>query len=275
MPLTGLQGLQAQTVYAVPEANILSRSGDVADPRHGENQAGAPPYLTAPYPTQAGEQGSYGPSGLEDPFSGSWALSEGTNDPDQSPISHAAPFPSPGWGEVRHGDAEWEIQAQGMDAHAADFGTPVMVQQTPNGQDFTGATFRQTYAESEGTAPVSGQAPGFMLSGAGGGRDRVVLGNGGNPHFSVAHIQRRDQEDGVPFNRQWLDSLQRPFIVRQVGLKNTFDGPDSPFGPSGDESSMMMQGPDQAAVMTDATAYVAPPDPNVAPAPSGDASWGW
>ena len=33
--LAGLQGLAAQTTYAVPEENILSRSGGPADPRHG------------------------------------------------------------------------------------------------------------------------------------------------------------------------------------------------------------------------------------------------
>lgn len=274
--LAGLQGLSAQTVYPVPEENILSRSGGPADPRHGEIQAGAPPYLTGPYPAQAGSQGAYGPSGLEDPFMDSWALSEGTRDPDQSPDGHAGPFPAPGYGQVRDGAAEWGIQAEGMDAHAADFGTPAIVAANPQGLEFENATFDQRRFESEGTTVTAGmRVPGTILTGAGGGRDREVLGNGGNPHFSVAHVQRRDQVDGVPFNFQWMDASQRPFTVRQTGLKNSFDGPDSPYGAAGDETQNMMLGPDQAAVMTDATAYTAPAAPTVAPAAPASDSWAW
>jgi hypothetical protein len=278
--LQGLQGLKAlvgQTVYQIPEENILSRSGQPADPRHGQDQSGNPPYLTGPYPND-GTQGAYGPSGIEDDgFMSDWSLGKGSEDPDQSPMSHAAPFPSPGYGQVRDTEAEWRMQREGMNAHAADFGMADIVVENPNSLDYENATFNQRYAESQGTTVTEGmQIPGTILTGAGGGRDREVLGNGGNPHFSVAHIQSRDQIDGIPFNYQWMDASQRPFTVRQVGLKNTFDGPDSPYAAAGDETTGMMLSPDQAAVMSDATAYVAPPDPNVAPVSAGNSdTWAW
>jgi hypothetical protein len=274
--LTGLKGLTNQTVYAVPEENILSRSGGPADPRHGQIQEGMPPYLTGPYPNTGG-QGAYGPSGLEDPFMDSWSLSVGVVDPDQSPITHGGPFPSPGSGEPRNAEDQWSVQAQGMSAHAADFGTAELMQYNPQGSEYVNAEFHRAYAESEGTTKTEGmRIPPTILSGEGGGRDREVLGNGGNPVFKVGHIgQKRYQDDPVPFNSQWLDSAQRPFTVKMNGLKNTYDGPDSPYADAGDETQNMMQGPDQAAVMTDATPYVAPADPSVAPAYSANDSWAW
>jgi hypothetical protein len=277
--LTGLRPLVSQTVYPVPEENILSRSGAPADPRHGMDQSGNPPYLTGPYPNQAGSQGAYGPSGLEDPYLDNWSLNQGTVDPDQSPITHGGPFPAHGqsYGELRNSDAVWSDQADAMAMHAADFGTAELMQFNPQGTEYYNADFSRQYAESEGTTKTDGmRIPMTIISGEGGGRDRENLGNGGNPVFKVGHIgQRRSQHDGIPYNSQWLDAAQRPFIVRYNGQKNTYDGQDSPYGLAGDETTNMMLGPDQAAVMTDATAYNPPADPSVAPAYTANDAWAW
>jgi hypothetical protein len=282
--LAGLQGLSPpnQTIYAVPEENILSRSGGPADPRHGEDQAGNPPYLTGPYPNQAGSQGAYGPTGLEDPYLDSWALDAGSPlaNPDQSPHTHGGPFPSPGYGENKNSEgppAQWAQQAELAGMHAADFGVGEMIEFNPQGQEYYNANFIRRYAESQGTTKTEGmRIPMTIISGEGGGRDRENLGNGGNPVFDVAHTGiRRVQTDSVPYNEQWLDAAQRPFTVKKNGYKNTFDGPDSPYAAAGDESTNMMLSPNQAAVMTDATAYAPPADPNTAPASSDSAPWAW
>jgi hypothetical protein len=281
--LTGLRPVEGFTTYPIAEENILSRSGGPADPRHGENQAGNPPYLTGPYPTAAGEQGAYGPSGLEDPFLDSWALGAGSSasDPDQSPHSHAGPFPSPGYGENRNtGGPPEQVEQQMANAamHAADFGVAErVIEFNPQGTEYVNASFYRQYAESEGTTKTLGmRVPMTILSGEGGGRDIENLGNGGNPVFKVGHIgQRRVQDDGVPYNYQWIDALQRPFSVKRTGEKNTFDGQDSPYGAAGDETQNMMHSPDQAAVMTDATAYTPPADPSVAQAYTANDAWAW
>jgi hypothetical protein len=281
-PLAGLRPLASQTVYAIPEENILSRSGNIADPRHGENQSGNPPYLTGPYPNQAGTQGAYGPTGIEDPYLDNWSLAPGNPaaDQDQSPHTHGGPFPSPGYGETRFGEgpaAQWTQQEANAAMHSADFGVGEMRQHNPHGTEYVNATFYQEYAESEGTTKTEGmRTPMTQLTGAGGGRDREVLGNGGNPIFKVGHIgQRRSQRDGVPYNDQWLDAAQRPFAVKTTGEKNTFDGTDSPYGAAGDETTGMMLSPDQAAVMSDATAYNPPADPSVATANADNTAWAW
>lgn len=278
--LQGLQGLYQQTTNPVDESGILERSGISADRRHGGPYLTGPgsPTHTGPYPS-VGNTGEYGPVDMQDPYTGSWALSKGSYDPDQSPIGHGGPFPSQGapHGETRNGDAQWAVQREGMKAHAADFGTAEHRQFNPQGTEYYNANFEETRWESAGTTISDGlQVPKFILSGEGGGRDIEVLGNGGNPIFKVGHMLRRTQKDGVPYNYQWFDSAQRPFTVRRVGVKNTFDGPDSPYGDAGDETQNMAQGTNQAAVMSDATDYVAPSVPTVAPASSSSTTpWAW
>ena len=280
--LQGLQGLYQQTTNAVDESGILERSGTSADPRHGGPYLTGPGYptQTGPYPSQ-GNQGEYGPVEMQDPYTGSWSLTKGSYDPDQSPIGHGGPFPAhgDGYGEVRFGEGpqtQWRIQSEGMAAHAADFGTAEITQLNPQYSEYTGATFEETRWESPGTTISDGLVvPKFILSGEGGGRDIEVLGNGGNPIFKVGHMLRRTQKDGIPYNYQWMDSSQRPFTVRRVGVKNTFDGPDSPYGDAGDETQNMAQSANQAAVMSDATDYVAPAVPTVAPASASSTPWAW
>lgn|ERR1039458_5051599 len=279
--LQGLQGLYQQTTNPVDTSGILERSGGQgADPRHGGPFRVGPGYptQTGPYPSPGDKQGAYGPVDMQDPYVGDWCLGKGSYDPDQSPIGHGGPFPAQGaaFGESRNGDAQWAAQQEGMDAHAASFGTAQIRQYNPNGLDFNNATFNAKYWESEGTTITDGiVVPRSILSGEGGGRDREVLGNGGNPHFSVAHMQHRQQIDGIPYNYQWMDSAQRPFTVRRVGVKNTFDGPDSPYGEAGDETQHMNLGTQQAAVMSDASAYVVPATPTVAPSATPSSSWAW
>jgi hypothetical protein len=154
-----------------------------------------------------------------------------------------------------------------MADHANDFGMGTQRMNT-YGHEYQGAHFRQTYAESAGTTQQAGGVPDQLKTT--GGRDRVQGWDRGNPVFQVGHILKRDQSDGVPYNTQWLGAAHRPMIVRQVGQKNTFDGPDSPYASAGDESVDMMQSHGSGvAVITDPTPYIPPADPTYGAIPVG------
>jgi hypothetical protein len=154
-----------------------------------------------------------------------------------------------------------------MGDHAADFG---MGEQRQNvyGHDWQGAHFRQTYAESAGTTNQAGGVPDQLK--VTDGHDRQQGWNRGNPVFQVGHILKNDQVDGVPYNTQWLGTLHRPLIIRRNGGKNTFDGPDSPYGVYGDESVAMMQTAGSGvSVLSDPTPYTPPADPTYGAQPVG------
>jgi hypothetical protein len=152
-----------------------------------------------------------------------------------------------------------------MADHANDFG---MGDQRMNtyGHEWQGASFRQTYAESAGTTNQAGGVPDQLKTTD--GHDRQQGWNRGNPIFQVGHILKRNQRDGVPYNTQWLGAVHRPMVVRVNGSKNTFDGQDSPYGATGDESVDMMQTPGSGvSVLTDPTPYTPPADPTYGAVP--------
>lgn len=86
--------------------------------------------------------------------------------------------------------------------------------------------------------------------------------------YGDAHIQNyRQQTDSVPFNFQWLDASERPFIPKgqatNMWMANTFDGADSPYGAAGDQTDYHDATFGPASVEGPATPYAAPADPTL------------
>jgi hypothetical protein len=284
--VAGLKGLAPLGPYVQPasEQGELERSGLPADRRHGGPLLTGPgyPYQTGPYPSSP--QGSYGPSGIEGDL-GNWCVGADLPRADAPPGSrwtgekgnHGGPFPA--WagtyGQSRDGETSARLQVDSMADHSADFGMGTQ-RQNVYGHDFQGAHFRQTYAESAGTTELDPRVPDQIK--VTDGRDRVQGWKRGNAIFQTGHILRRDQADGVPYNTQWLGAVHRPMTIRRAGYKNTFDGPDSPYGTAGDESMDMMQTHgDGVSVQSDPTPYTPPADPTygAVPAMASDAYADW
>lgn len=283
--MPALQGLASlrQTVSGPPSETTreaLASSGLPADTRHGGPLLTGPGYPqdTAPYPARP--QPAYGPAGVEDDL-GDWCLGAEIMRADAppgarwagGPGNHGGPFPAWGshYGQTRDGEGAATLQADSLADHGKNFGMGAMRQNLPadDWQGNPGAHFRQTYAESAGTTAQAGGVPDQIK--VTGGRDRQQGWPKGNAVFQVGHIRRRQQSDGVPYNTQWLGAVHRPMITRYNGQKNTFDGPDSPYGaggPAGDESTGMMQTAGSGvAVLTDPTPYTPPADPSYGASP--------
>jgi hypothetical protein len=273
--LAGLQGLDKLVVQPPSEQGELERSGLPADRRHGGPLLTGPGYPTStgPYPT--GPQGAYTDPNFGEPAE-DWCLGAAMPRDNAPPDSyqggkgnHGGPFPAwaSTYGEQRDGQATSDLQLQSMADHANDFGMGEQRQHIPadDNQGDPGAHYRQTRHLSAGQgSDFFGRVPGQFAVVGGGDRVTGFAEGPANANVSadVGHILRRDQSDGIPFNYQWLGAAHRPMIVRRAGVKNTYDGPDSPYGtgPAGDETQNMFQG-SQGAVMTDPTPYVPPADP--------------
>lgn len=126
------------------------------------------------------------------------------------------------------------------------------------------------YAPGAGSGATNRRGGGEKPSGP--GADHVQGGGQPNAYgYGDAHVQNyRQQTDGVPFNYQWLDASERPFIpkgqqtVMYAGA--TLDGPDSPYGAAGDQTDYHADTFAPAMVESPATPYAAPPDPVMAQA---------
>lgn len=274
--LQGLQGLDKLVVQPPSEQGELERSGTPADRRHGGPLLTGPGYPTStgPYPT--GPQGAYVDPNFGEPAD-DWCLGASMPRADAPPDSytggkgnHGGPFPAWGetYGQPRDGEMAAQLQVDSMGDHAADFGMGTQRQNiyADDNQGDPGAHFRQTYHESagDGGSELWARSPEQFRTTGGG--DRVSGWPKGNKVFDVGHILRRDQSDGIPYNHQWLNAAHRPMIVRRAGVKNVYDGPDSPYGWAGDETQDMFQGA-QGAVMTDPSPYTPPADPTYGTSP--------
>lgn len=274
-PLPGLTGLN-QIALPVDTQAILEQQGVIADPSHGgPPYTGQSPQFAPPYPSSG--QAAYGPSGLESPL-GSYVLPPGDHQIDATPVTHAGPWPKGvGDGDPK-GPENWEYQQVMADIHSQDLGAVRANTQLP-GVDK--GSYDNTYIESEGSALLEA-VPG-QIKGAGAGKD-VIQGYGKNDDYGYGgmHVLHRTQKDSVPYNFQWLDPSERPFIVNNIsGIQPTFNGPDSPYAEQGDTTQGMGQSAQGAAVLTDPTPYEAPSSPGYDPS-SPDAaitgntdSWAW
>ena len=141
---------------------------------------------------------------------------------------------------------------------------------------------RDLYSTSSGGSLLQGagsqlqHAPAGGASNALGGANDVVDtvqadGTLNDYGFGGSHNQNyRQQTDSVPFNFNWLDASERPFIPKgqatNMAMAQTLNGPDSPYGAAGDQTDYSAATFEPAMVQAPATAYQAPPDPTLAPA---------
>jgi hypothetical protein len=202
--------------------------------------------------------------------------------------THAGPYPRT-WtqaGRMRPEpgtqlDDQWTEQEARRITHEGGYGAEVTGW---TGPDEPEVHRRDVYYTSQGhplrfdpgqlrLAPMGDSGPNAARGNrdaADGALDDEVQG-GGSPNgygYGDAHVQNyRQQTDGVPFNFNWLDASERPFIPKgqqtNMYTGQTLDGPDSPYGTAGDQTDYhdAVYGP--AMVEGAATPYAAPPDPTL------------
>ncbi|HLK00471.1 MAG TPA: hypothetical protein VKU39_11260 [Streptosporangiaceae bacterium] len=209
--------------------------------------------------------------------------------------SHAGPYPRT-WlqaGRLRPEpgtelDDQWTEQEARRVTHEGGYGAS---RTGYTGPDEPQVTRRDVYYQSQGSslleapgnqlryAPGAGSGPAMRQGGGltgGSGFDHAQGGGQPNAHgYGDAHVQNyRQQADGVPFNYNWLDASERPFIPKgqqtNMFMAQTYDSPDSPYGAMGDQTDYHDATFGPAMVESPASAYTAPPDPVLAQAPSGD-----
>lgn len=239
MALQGLTDLYGQHAAGRTDAGALESQGTTADPSHGVwGDTSAPAWMTGPYPSHG--QFAYEPDWVmvgEDPL----IQPVGDRPHDLTPDSHAAPYPRmryPG-GELRNAEEQWADQEASWILHAEDQGGN-WYNESPGGRAVP-VHWDQRLTVTEGSTilePVPGQLRGGDI-----GQD-VAQGYGTSERFGYGggHVQYRQQTDPVPYNYQWLQAGERPFIVPQPHVQPTYDGPDSPYGPHGDTTSGMHLG---------------------------------
>lgn len=268
--LAGLQSLYQQTVTPIDRHAQDLDQGTTADPRHGTDHGGTYAWVDVPYRAAGNVPPNYGLGGLEDGrMSADWVLPAGSQDPDQSPAmnSHAAPYPRMGpesSGNLQDPDAEWREQASRMLMHAVDQGSVRQNTQYP-GFGVEHEQWHHEDANNPGSTLLSRNVPAQLRGGPAGRDSTQGFGIDNRYGFGAPHTHIHNAVDGVPYNRQWLNSVDRPFITPRRGVQATFDGVDSPYGAQGNTHTYMMLGPAQAAVMSNPTQYVQPAPPNVDP----------
>lgn len=275
--LTGLSGLQPpEAVIAVPEASAAEVQGGSADPRHALGSlgdvypwqlTGVPGAYHAPYGTAnellAGPPDAMGAgSPLQDPRA------------DLTPATHAAPYPTLGLrdsvpSDADHGAADL-VQLAGI--HRSDTGASQEV--TYNIDEPRGNWAAIQYDTAGQTLLASGMPRQLMGSIMGRGSTDRVQGMATQNSYGLdgLHEFSRYSQAGVPGNYMWLRPGGRPLVIEAHGNTNTFDGQDSPFAGSGlQKQTRTVRG---AALMNQASEYIAPPEPVLAaPLPDDSPVW--
>ncbi len=206
--------------------------------------------------------------------------------PDPGIASHAGPYPR-SWtqaGRTRPEpgtelDDQWTEQEARRVVHEVDYGASRPGQA---GMYPPAVTRRDEYFTSQGETLLTGSIPGQLRYQGGdasiGGMaarqhsqqsDNVQGGGTSNAWgYGEAHFMGyRQQVDAVPFNYQWLDASERPFIPKgqatNMTAGQTFTGPDNPYGESGDQTDYSADTYQPAMVEGPASPYAAPPDPTM------------
>ena len=222
--------------------------------------------------------------------------------PAEGPSNHAAPWPRT-WlqaGRLRPDpatgiDDQWTEQearritrvgGYGADKPMNDAAAPVEFSRRDVYYETNGETLLEAPDNQLRYAPGAGSGPamGNTARQYGSQQDTVQGGGGTNDYgYGQAHVQNyRQQTDGVPYNYQWLDAAERPFIPKGQATNmwgaQTLDGPDSPYGEMGDQTDYSAQTFAPAMVEGPATPYQAPPDPTMNTAgyaDDGEDVWAW
>ena len=270
-PLTGLSGLAGyQTqIDEDSQATPEQRMGGVADPSHEK-------FLAEDYIRRGAQMGEpIGPYGPDNGMLGdeAWFWESGgepSEDPtmDHTPSNRAGPWPkgilSGAVGNPGPDDTSAKL-IQSYALHGIDTNADRRSQTggtEPVNDEWE--TVEQLNPGSDTLAKLPKQS---MSSGFGWGtRDRTQsMGAQNEFGFDSTHQHRRFAVGGIPGNTFWMKPGGRPMVKSLPGPARPAIGPDSPFtgddlGAAFDINGSILQNVPQE--------YVAPPTPNLSPAPS-------
>jgi hypothetical protein len=270
-PLTGLSGLAGYQVQINEDAQATpeQRMGGEADPSHSK-------YLAEDYirrGAQLGEpRGPYGPENqiLSDEGWFWEAGGEPSEDPqhDYTPNNHAGPWlkgvqsgpvgdigPDATSNKLRQSAA---LHAMGLNGSARVDETHVYVQNDE---------WQEINELNPGHSDLASLPKQSMSSGYGWGtRDRIQsMGAQNDFGFDSSHQHRRFATGSIPGNTMWMKPGGRPLFKSLPGPARPPIGVDSPFSGQDLGASFSYDG---AILQNVPTEYVAPPQPNLAAAPS-------
>jgi hypothetical protein len=272
--LSGLNGLAEyqQMIDADSQATPEERSGNPADPRHGNRGEQARPY---PWQSSLAMTGSHGPYGPENQMLGDeWWLVEPGGDPtdditfDRQPNTRAAPFP--------RGIASGPVPDEGPDAianqliqsaqiHGVDAGARLKATYPAQGLGVQQDDWVEIWSLTPGATglqplPKQAMSSGFMW----GTRDRTQsMARQNEFGYDTAHVHRRYATGSIPGNTDWMRPGGRPLMKSLAGPARPPIGPDSPF--EGQDMGQAFSA-DGAVLQQVPREYVPPPQPNLAPA---------
>lgn len=205
------------------------------------------------------------PAGVDVPLlEGIWGISGAGWNPDQTPRTHAAPWP--GWAGSYDDPELLTVHENSARIHAADFGALAPRMHSPGAQAEPPEVDQWSSNDPGQTVlqPLDGQIRAM------GGNDAVQGYDLRNRYgFDAGHRERTTL--AAPVVVAYLDPAERPFIVPQAS--GAFTPTDAIWGP--DPSGTYLDAGNVNA--TPQTSYTPPPDPEVSPsAPAGaPAAAGW
>lgn len=271
-PLQGLQGVAPrQATVPVPEGTAAATHGGSADPRHANTTINdIYPWQGVPAP---GAQFFHAPYGVDEAIVGYLMDSLPAGSPSQDPRAdltrvkdHAAPWPTTGPRDSVHRDPHHAAAdlIQLADIHASNTGAAREV--TYNLPEPQGRYQRFGYVNAGPTNLAHGLPRQLMGSMMGiGSTDRVHgMATQNGYGFDSAHVDERYRRLRVPGAHFMLRPGGRPMVSEAHGNTNSRDGQNSPFTGNRDlqRGTYSVQG---AALQVQASEYVAPPEPILAP----------
>lgn len=279
-PLRGLQGLQPRTTTIdVPQATAAEVHGGSADPRHGDTTlTDVYPWQTVPAP---GQQFWHSPYGVDEAILGFPVIETPAGaagqDPrgDLTPATHAAPWPTTGPRDSVHRDLTHSARdlQQLAGIHASDTGASREVTYTlPHAPTRWERFGYNSAGETNLAHGLPRQLMGSMMGV--GSTDRVHgMAKQNEYGFDGAHVAERYVRQPIPLNYFWMRPGGRPMVIEAHGNTNTRDGVNSPYAGTV-ELQQSTYGPQGAALQVQASEYVAPPEPILAPVlPADSAVW--
>lgn len=274
-PIGGLNGVVGYIIQE-PEAPPEDIHGGVADPFHAQYGEVAEPY---PWQMQQFGPGPYTPVDPIDAMIGMYSevLPAGTIDQDptgdQTPYTHAAPFPKNAIGDGSVSPENTSRQLiENRRIHASNLGSSFKHLFSPTSVAHND-TWEEVWSVSPGTSSL--QRPGTpqqvaIAVGGFGSRDRgntVAAQNGYG--FDSAHFHRRFATGSIPGNGMYLQPGGRPLVktLSKIGFRNFPVGANTPF--YGDDTGQSFN--TDGAILTDTPSeYIAPPQPMTAAGPGSD-----
>lgn len=279
--MEGLSALAGLTGYTIdsPEATPEDRSGNTADPRHGNVGEAAQPYSWESLQTPGARANSPGPAEdglIEDDFF--WSLTAGRVEEmdagETAPWTHAGPWPADPIGD---GSVGPDNAVRQLMMNAALRSIPVgprsraMYRPWANPMQDAWKEIWQVDPNSDDLPEVSEQLKGSWASGGRGSTDRRHSHARQNGYgFDGRHMHRRFAVGHIPGNFPWMRPASRPLVKGIPGPARPPIGPNSQFAGQDIGAAFAVDG---AILQNPPNAYGGPPMPYVAPAmdPNSDA----